>query len=411
MTWNLTTGDCLDILPTLPAESIEACITDPPYGWTMMGSNWDRGVPGEAYWKEVLRVLKPGGWLLAFGGPRTHHRLMVAIEDAGFELKDCLCWLFGSGFPKALNLSKAIDKAAGAERKVISDNPCARPNHDHKTIWIGTKKGKEQSHPPLTAPATPEAKLWDGWHTALKPAHEPIILAMKPLDGTFAKNALTHGVAGLNVDGCRIGTNDNLNGGAYSNTDGRDRKAWSGDSRTVTGAGAFARKAEGEYVPPTGRWPANVILDEEAGKMLDEQTGILHSHGGGTSRIMGFSGGRRERPIEKRSDKGGASRFFYCAKASRAERTHKGTIENNHPTLKPLALMRWLCRLVSTPTGGTILDPFAGSGSTGVAALQEGLSFIGIELSPEYAEIARARLEDTTAKTQPEQLGLDLDQP
>jgi len=392
MTWNLTTGDCLDILPTLPAESIEACITDPPYGWSFMQSNWDHGVPGEAYWKEVLRVLKPGGWLLAFGGPRTHHRLMVAIEDAGFELRDCFCWLFGSGFPKALNISKAIDKAAGAKREIIGTNTAfsARANKKRKgeNPFDNSIKDGAFSHPEtvgqITAPATTEAKLWDGWASALKPAHEPIILAMKPLDGTFANNALTHGVAGLNIDGCRIPLN-----GEPSTSEARRKSTFGGrtgeTAKTSNTLGRLNRRGDPAIYATNhggekGRWPANVILDEEAGKLLDEQ-----------------------------SDR--TSRFFYCAKCSRTERTHKGAIANNHPTVKPLALMRWLCRLVSTPTGGTILDPFAGSGSTGVAALQEGLSFIGIELSPEYAEIARARLEDTTAKAQPEQLGLDLDQP
>lgn len=341
-------GDCLSILSTFRQDSIDTCITDPPYGLSFMGQSWDYGVPGVTYWSEVLRVLKPGGALLAFGGTRTHHRLMCAIEDAGFELRDCLMWMYGTGFPKSHNISKAIDKAAGAERKVVGQNPNARPNHDGVRVWIGDKKGKEQSHPPLTAPATDEARIWDGRGTALKPAWEPIILAMKPLDGTFAANALKHGVAGLNIGGCRVG--------------------------------------HGE------RWPANVMLDEEAGKLLDEQTGTLHSHGGGTSKGMGYHGANGVREIVAPDKSGGASRFFYCAKASKSERTANKTVENRHPTVKPLALMRWLARLTASPTGGMVLDPFAGSGSTGIAAVQEGLDFIGVELHPEHADIARERL-------------------
>jgi site-specific DNA-methyltransferase (adenine-specific) len=392
--WQLITDDCLNALPTIEESSIDACVTDPPYGLNMMGKNWDYGVPGVAYWKEVLRVLKPGTPLLAFGGTRTHHRLMTAIEDAGFELRDCLCWLFGSGFPKSLNISKAIDKAAGAERKITGADPDAA-KRNKTTSKFSNLYGNinDKMSCPITAPATAEAKLWDGWGSALKPAYEPIILAMKPLDGTYAHNALTHGVAGLNIDGCRIATTEDLNGGAY-----RCRK------EKPKHFGGLKNKVPEKYQQPQGRWPANVILDEEAGKLLDEQTGTLTSgtgaiikesapnRQGNTSTAFGAECRPEGTPIPSYGDSGGASRFFYCAKTSRSERTNKGTITNDHPTVKPLALMQWLCRLVSTPTGGTILDPFAGSGSTGVAAMKEGLNFVGIEKEEAYAEIARRRL-------------------
>lgn len=390
--WQLITDDCLSALPTIEESSIDACVTDPPYGLSMMGKNWDYGVPGVAYWKEVLRVLKPGAPLLAFGGARTHHRLMTAIEDAGFELRDCLCWLYGAGFPKSLNISKAIDKVAGAERKIIGQytmppDSTATGCIPTQGLGYGSSAQKERGRP-ITAPATPEAKLWDGWGSALKPAYEPIILAMKPLDGTYAHNALTHGVAGLNIDGCRIATTEDLNGGAY-----RCRK------EKPKHFGGLKNKVPEKYQQPQGRWPANVILDEEAGKLLDEQTGTLYS---ASAEYWTRSGekawpGKEEIAVRKNTghdSHGGASRFFYCAKTSRSERTHKGTIDNSHPTVKPLALMQWLCRLVSTPTGGTILDPFAGSGSTGIAAMKEGLNFVGIEKEEAYAEIARKRLAD-----------------
>lgn len=395
-TWQLITDDCLNALPTIEESSIDACVTDPPYGLEFMGQNWDYGIPGVAYWKEVLRVLKPGAPLLAFGGTRTHHRLMTAIEDAGFELKDCCVWLYGSGFPKSLNISKAIDKAAGVERKVVGPathihsrgKNTAWPKRVGETTVEESGRSAHQDCPVITAPATAEAKLWDGWGSALKPAYEPIILAMKPLDGTYAHNALTHGVAGFNIDGCRIPTDENLNGGAYAKESKKDMS----DRHTVT-LGATGKM----FIQPTKRWPTNVILDEEAGKLLDEQTGERPGMPLTTKRkgdaIKGYMRGWGNDPGPNGyGDNGGASRFFYCAKTSRSERTHKGTIDNPHPTVKPLALMQWLCRLVSTPTGGTILDPFAGSGSTGIAAMKEGLNFVGIEKEEAYAEIARKRL-------------------
>ena len=304
--WTLHHADCRDSMRTMEAEFIDSIVTDPPYGLSFMGKNWDHGVPGVPFWTEALRVAKPGAHLVAFGGTRTFHRLAVAIEDAGWEIRDCLSWIYGSGFPKSKNLDGA----------------------------------------------------WQGWGTALKPAWEPIILARKPLIGTVAENVVRHGTGAINVDACRIETADSLNGGAYSGLERRRDGYASADG--VPGVKPFSalRRGIGEFAQPSGRWPANVALDEEAAELLGEP-----------------------------------SRFFYTAKASRRERGEG----NTHPTVKPVALMRWLVRLV-TPTGGTVLDPFNGSGSTGVAALAEGMRYVGCEREAEYIEIARRRLESSHAQ-------------
>ena len=335
----------------------------------------------ETWAREALRVLKPGGHLLAFGGTRTFHRMTIAIEDAGFEIRDCLMWLYGQGFPKSLDVSRAIDKAKGAEREVVGPNRWQhimgqRPKDDTTQVY-----GRGQTDNRWdTAPATDLARKWQGWGTALKPAWEPIILARKPLAGTVAQNVERHGTGALNIDGCRIATSDNLNGGAYSpETDAGRIRRWEG--------GEFKRKP-GEFSQPEGRWPANVVLDEDAAAMLDDQSG---EHPSG--KMHAFYSPGREAPVrtvtgrsragymvsETYGDTGGASRFFYTAKADKQDRG-KG---NTHPTVKPVDLMRWLCRLV-TPPGGLVLDPFAGSGTTGQAALAEGFRCILIEKEAEY---------------------------
>ena len=329
-TARLLTGDCRELMAAMPTASVDAIVTDPPYGLAFMGKGWDHAVPGVEFWTEALRVAKPGAHLLAFGGTRTFHRLACAIEDAGWEIRDCLSWLYGSGFPKS-----------------------------HNGPWGGT---------------------------ALKPAWEPIIMARKPLAGTVAATVAAHGTGGLNIDGCRIGTDEDRTRprGSFPHSD----DAW-GNGRL-----AFTESH------PAGRWPANVALDEDAAAMLDEQTGEIR-----TQRIekpsdcaetgeWGTLQGRRG--ARGYSDTGGASRFFYCAKASRSER-EAGTDGNGHPTVKPVALMRWLVRLV-TPVDGVVLDPFTGSGTTGVAAVQEGRRFIGCEREAEYVEIARRRIAHHAAR-------------
>jgi len=361
-----------------------------------------------------LRVLKPGGHLLSFGGTRTFHRVAVAIEDAGFEIRDNIAWLYGSGFPKSLDVSKAIDKAAGAERRVLGTY--VAPDGKRRTGGNSFSVGKEpdgREEGKRTAPSTPEAQQWEGWGTALKPAHEPIIVARKPLIGTVAHNVLTHGTGALNIDGSRIGT-DGGKGIVVGVLDGKQDKN-----------GAWRTKNVVEDDTVRGRWPANIILDEHTAGLLDEQSGVSKSPSGMITQggkakggfDVGSSDGTRTSKFQGHNDSGGASRFFYVAKASKRDRnegldempikrpdnrssTGMGTFQekgvqpqqNFHPTVKPTALMEYLVKLV-TPPNGTVLDPFTGSGSTGKAAILNGFDFIGIEMTEDYLPIIKARLE------------------
>jgi site-specific DNA-methyltransferase (adenine-specific) len=362
---NLFNDDCLNVLKTMKDNSIDSCVTDPPYGLSFMGKSWDYDVPKVEIWKEVYRVLKPGAYLLAFFGSRTYHRGVVQIEDAGFEIRDQIMWLYGSGFPKSHNIGKAIDKEAGAQRKVIGNNKNfgVTRKEDGKNSF-GDYKGEWE----LTEPATEAAKQWDGWGTALKPAHEPIVVARKPISQTVAKNVLEYGTGAINIDECRVPTNDKLGDGMgvrKTRHGGWDRP-WMHDSEVIE----KKKKESAEKVAiaeELGRWPANVIhdgSDEVVSKFPNSK--------------LGKSNG---------NDSDSASRFFYCAKASKSDRESN----NNHPTVKPTDLMKYLCRLV-TPPNGIVLDPFMGSGSTGKAALQEGFKFVGIEMNKEYYEIAQNRL-------------------
>jgi DNA modification methylase len=469
----------------MPDASVDAVVTDPPYGLSFMGKRWDYDVPSEDVWRECLRVLKPGGHLLAFAGTRTQHRMAVRIEDAGFEIRDMIAWVYGSGFPKSLDVSKAIDKTNGEPGRslkftlwfrtaglttkkvtrmlqtagVISENgtmaghyfaksrdgqpaiPTAaiwqviRPHiaevpdwvdelvarieaerevvKEDKRVRVGTSwetrsgmlAAGEQDFS-ITAPATDAARQWAGWGTALKPALEPITVARKPLVGTVAANVLEHGTGAINVDGCRVSgwnpqVTQGVNGNASSFNVAKKRQI-SGDSNE-------------------GRWPANLIHDgsDEVVKLFPSESERME--------YVAMSG-----EVVTGEEDGSAARFFYCAKASKADRDQgcerlelKRTAKlggsdndredldpvsdrfrtqpsrNNHPTVKPTYLMRYLCRLV-TPPGGLVLDPFTGSGSTGKAAILEGFRFVGIEREAEYVEIARARI----AAAEPDQLSL-----
>jgi site-specific DNA-methyltransferase (adenine-specific) len=341
MSTKLLLGDCLKRMKDLDDCSIDAVVTDPPYGLAFMGKKWDYDVPSVEIWQQVLRVLKPGGHLLAFAGTRTQHRMAVRIEDAGFEIRDMIAWVYGSGFPKSLDVSKAIDKAAGAEREVVGHRKKLQSyGADVNDVYGGgPDKGGMQL---ITAPTTPAAKQWQGWGTALKPALEPITVARKPLRGTVAANVLEYGTGAINVDACRIGT------GGRTCRDGKATKPSDAGWENMRGHGIASLNA--------GRWPANLIHDGS-----DEVVGLLND----------------------------AARFFYCAKASKKDRGEG----NNHPTVKPTALMQYLCRLV-TPPNGVILDPFMGSGSTAVAAKREKFNFIGIEMQREHFETSKRRVQE-----------------
>jgi len=403
MKHDLRFGDCLDVLRTLPDCSVDAVVTDPPYGLAFMGKKWDYDVPAVEVWAECLRVLKPGGHLLAFAGTRTQHRMAVRIEDAGFEIRDLIAWVYGSGFPKSLDVSKAIDKAAGAEREVIG---VAGKSGSVRNSMAGDFAGGEYMS---TAPATPEAQQWAGWGTALKPALEPITMARKPLVGTVAENVLTHGTGALNVDGCRV--------------EGSMTGTWGAKQASSIGYGGTVPDGYQTQQHPAGRWPANLIHDgsDEVVGLFPQTTSTAGMKGTRDGAIYGGGKGLGgENTLRGHSDSGSAARFFYCAKASKADRDdgldlrlperrqgarpgspdetgkfpdhdHRERTGNFHPTVKPTDLMRYLCRLV-TPPGGVVLDPFMGSGSTGKAATLEGFRFIGVERDRDYILIAEARV-------------------
>lgn len=422
-------GDCLERLKELEDNSVDSVVTDPPYGLKFMGKKWDYDVPTEEMWRSVLRVVKPGGHLLSFGGTRTYHRLALAIEEAGFEIRDQLQWLYGSGFPKSLDISKAIDKKFGAKGEAYVDQEFLRRNPDTGQSEKGIiNKGHfdGESAAIRHKPSTPEAYRYKGWGTALKPANEPIILARKPLEKglTVAENMLKWGVGGLNIDESRIEATDQK----------ELEKNWDRTAPAGFGNGMFdgQKQTKGfKENTPQGRWPANLLLDETAAQMLDEQSGTRKSGGSikspeTSTRFKNTHSQAGEQPEwDGYQDSGGASRFFYVAKASKRERNagldgmpdrivgaldgnvdHEhgnrkigarpdvltAKAQNHHPTVKPIKLMEYLCKLI-TPDGGVILDPFCGSGSTLVAAKRLGFEAIGIEMNEEYCEIARNRIE------------------
>jgi DNA modification methylase len=413
-------GDCLEWLRTLPDCSVDSCVTDPPYGlgrepdprevlaaWLsgdayqpggrgFMGKAWDSFVPSPVVWAEVFRVLKPGGHLLAFAGSRTYDWIALGVRLAGFEIRDQLMWLYGSGFPKSHDVSKAIDRAAGAEREIVGHDA---GKAKQQTASIGPAGyGGNGNTGNITAPATEAAQRWQGWGTALKPAHEPIVMARKPLIGTVADNVQAHGTGAINVDGCRVD-------GAYQT---RDRDTNGGASMFGTGAGG------GAYIDAKGRWPANVMHDGSAevvaGFPVARSAGNYPSKATGSRGVVAFG----DRQGDLYADTGSAARFFYSPKASRAEREagldalgdYRGTTDdgrqtaidnayqrgkterrNVHPTVKPAALIGYLQRLV-TPPGGLTIDPYLGSGTAAIAAEREGFRFAGCERETPYAVIA-----------------------
>jgi len=335
---DLRLGDCLEVLKTLEDNSVDSIVTDPPYGISFMNKKWDYDVPSVEIWKECLRVLKPGGHLLSFGGSRTYHRLACAIEDSGFEIREQIMWIYGSGLSKSHNIGKALDKMG----------------IDNDLHNMGT---------------------------ALKPAHEPICMARKPIsEKTIAENVLKHGTGGINIDDCRIG--NELRTIPIHSDDVKDDTTMFGLHKTI----------QHERIETTqGRFPANIMFDEEVGKLLDEQSGISktrpnlnYKHNKTISNGKVF---QSRGTYTSREDMGGASRFFYSPKASKKERGD----DNIHPCVKPIKLMEYLITLV-TPKGGTVLEPFMGSGSTGIAAKNLGMSFLGIEREEEYFNIAKQRI-------------------
>lgn len=391
--YTLVNADCRDAMRGLDPCSVDSIVTDPPYGLSFMGKDWDHGVPGVAFWTEALRVAKPGAHLLAFGGTRTFHRLACAIEDAGWEIRDTVMYVYGSGFPKSLDVSKAIDKAAGAEREVVGQH-----NAPAKSIYSQGERDLPQDVA-ITAPATPAARQWSGWGTALKPAFEPVILARKPLDSTVAANVLKWGTGAVNVDGSRVPTDPSVDDPRLG---GNGTWGTKNAAKNVY-AGGYAGERVGSS--PLGRWPANFIhdgSDEAVAGMGDAARYFYSAKASKRDRDEGLEGmdakprGLRE---DGRFNSGGRTlvdgEWVETHSQPQAKRNH-------HPTVKPTALMRYLCRLV-TPPGGVVLDPFMGSGSTGKAAMLEGFRFIGIDLSAEYVEIARARIAHAAAS---ESLGL-----
>jgi DNA modification methylase len=375
-------GDSLEVLKDFEDNYFDSVVTDPPYGLAFMGKKWDYDVPQVELWKEVYRVLKPGGHILSFAGSRTYHRMAVNIEDAGFEIRDMLGWLYGSGFPKSHNIGKAVDKLQGNEREVVG-----KKIHSQKGVRVAEERttiGAGAFGEPREGEITKGNSKWEGWGTALKPAHEPIVMARKPLsEKTVARNVMEHGTGGINIDGCRI---DNITKKEKNRTPQRQS-----NNPNIDLGGMRAGQEQSMY-NNEGRFPANIIHDgsEEVLEVFEE-----------------------------------SSRFFYCAKASKAERnmgldelstkqttgggggignylddvnsasgkygSEKAPQKNYHPTVKPIKLMEYLVRLV-TPKEGIVLEPFAGSGTTLIACKQQGFNYIGIEQEQEYCDIAEARL-------------------
>ena len=405
-------GDCLEVMKSFEDNCIDSIVTDPPYGLSFMGKKWDYDVPSVEVWQECMRVLKPGGYLLSFAGSRTYHRMAVNIEDAGFEIRDQIMWVYGSGFPKSHNISKSIDKKNNTYIKGEL-SPNSRISGESPSGCYG--EGVQTKT--IDKPQSKEAKQLEGWGTALKPAHEPIVVARKPLsEKTVAANVLKWGTGGINIDECRVETQDNT-----GRPSGTDPGMWAGKKQMVSETNSL------------GRFPANFIhdgSDEVVSEFPDKVEGKDNFKRGASS-IFGSQADGSGYNGQSKSNWGSASRFFYCAKASKSERNEglegfdikeavvkefrptlrdednnwetpiqetpygganrAGNTQNNHPTVKPVKLMQYLVRLV-TPKGGVVLDPFIGSGTTGKACRLEGFDYVGIEKEEEYCKIAEARI-------------------
>jgi site-specific DNA-methyltransferase (adenine-specific) len=393
-------GSALIQMRAMPEHSVDAVVTDPPYGLSFMGKRWDYDVPAVAFWAECLRLLKPGGHLLAFAGTRTQHRMAVKIEDAGFEIRDMIAWVYGSGFPKSLDVAKAIDKVAGVTFEAQPATGVGFMTPEGAGGYNPTKSRLVQ-----TGSTTEAAKRWQGWGTALKPALEPITVARKPIAGPIVENVLNYGTGALNIDGCRVGEEGGGGNGLGSHFDRL------GKTEPLVKHGP-------DQTGTIGRWPANLIHDgsEEVLDLFPDTGkstgGRIGNAGGGT--VKNVPTGVFSQGDPGYGDSGSAARFFYCAKASKRDRDDgldsfdlavaggmsgrrdgsMGSVtmsRNIHPTVKPTALMRYLVRLV-TPPGGVVLDPFMGSGTTGKAAVLEGFRFVGIDRTEDYLPIARARI-------------------
>jgi DNA modification methylase len=409
-------GDCLIEMRKMADNSIDFIVTDSPYGISFMGKDWDQSIPPIEYWREMLRVCKPGAMMACAGLPRMYHRLTCVVEDAGWEIRDCIMHVFGSGFPKSLDVSKAIDKANGCKREVLGRKEGERYKYEFKSDFNEEDKTSRLGRGDaglLTIPSHKLAKQFSGYGTALKPAYEPWLIAMKPLDGTFAQNAEKWGVAGINIDESRILTSE-----LKPYCPGLHR-----DSPSSFNDDSWKGREEKKQAP-IGRWPSNLILDEEAAHQLDQMTGDLKSGSGDkhNRKPSSFNASTNWESLKGTSiggDSGRASRFFYCAKSSPSERnrglegmplketsgcygefegdrrgrqTEHQPMANNHPTVKPIALMKYLLTLLAPPGNPLCLDPFSGSGSTLVAAKELGIRCIGIEKEAEYVEISKARI-------------------
>jgi len=375
-------GDCLEKMQQIEDNSIDSIVTDPPYGISFMNKKWDYDIPKKEVFEEMLRVLKPGGHILCACGTRTQHRMACNIEDAGFEIRDVVSWIYGSGFPKSLNIRKAVDKLQGNDREIVCEKDVKPGWHKDHLQNDDSWTGSEDKGINITKGTSP----YEGQGTALKPAQEFFTLARKPLsEKTIAKNVLKWGTGGINIDGCRVEGIDPANAkriGKNYTTENTNFSDKVGQVKSAQVGGSLQ-----------GRFPANIIHDgsEEVLELFPETKSGGGNKGNKQNNTGMFGNGKTFDTDNVEPSKGSAARFFYCAKASKSERTCKGQVECNHPTIKPIKLMQYLCRLI-TPKEGTALDPFMGSGSTGIAAKLEGFDFIGIEMEKEYCDIAEARI-------------------